>query len=541
MRCIYSTYLFLVVAFNSFIFSNVSAQTTYTRKDTLRGTLSTLRLCYDVTFYHLNIQVFPLKQSITGYNAISFQAVTDFDSLQVDLFANLQIDSIVFEKKHLSYRRDGNAVLIQLQAKREERKSFRIFYHGKPIRAVNPPWDGGFVWEKDINNKDWIGVACQGLGASCWWPCKDHQIDKPDSMHITITYPKGLMCVCNGQKGKETHSEQWNTVTWRVTYPINNYNVTLNIADYAHFSDTCMSGGKKLSLDYYVLKYNLDIARLHFKQVPVILGCYENYFGAYPFIRDGYKLVETSYWGMEHQSCISYGNAYLNTSLGFDYIILHETAHEWWGNQLTAADNADMWLHEGFGTYAEALYVECKFSIEAAQKYMTDMRWQVMNQYPIVGPYGVNYQGIKNDNDMYYKGAWTIYTFRSMLNNDQLFFSWLKALLEHFKFKPTSTKEFIQFTDEYFSKDYTAFFQQYLFYKDLPQVQYAFEGDKIKAKIISSVDDLTLPISFLVNGKVYKVPVGKEPVVVYNGKYKRNTAVVDDSQMLIRKQQVKKL
>lgn len=516
--------LCLLLSYTAILFShNVLAQ--YTIQDSLRGQLSTARSCFDVNYYHLNIEVFPQKQNISGYNDIYITCLQTFDSIQLDLFSNLSLDSIKFKNNHLTWRRQGQAFFVYVHANSNEKLQLRIYYHGKPQRAINPPWNGGFVWEKDYNKKDWIGVACQGTGASCWWPCKDHQSDEPDSMCITITYPATLVGVCNGRLEKETINNTTKTSTWRITYPINNYNVTLNIADYVHFSDTCISGGQKLSLDYYVLRYNEAKARQHFKQVPVILACYEQAFGPYPFIRDGYKLVETSYWGMEHQSCISYGNAYLNSAWDVDFIILHETAHEWWGNLLTAADNADMWLHEGFGTYAEALYVECRKDYRAGGKYMWDMRWRISNKYPIVGPYDVNYQGINNDNDMYYKGAWIIHTFRSVIHNDSIFFAWLRALQSDYAKKPASTESFIAFTNKFFGADYSIFFKQYLFEKNIPTLVYQLEKNKITAVFTNVIAGFQMPAEFIINQEQVRVTVSDKPTLIYTGNYNKKSVV----------------
>jgi aminopeptidase N len=516
-----------------FLFSSYlkSTNAQYTHADTLRGKLSSLRSCYDIHYYHLTIDVNPKRQYIAGSNEIQFRALNTFDSLQLDLFANLIIDSIVGMNNQLKYRRDGNAVFVKMHCEIGSSHTMRIYYQGKPQRAINPPWDGGFVWEKDINSKDWVGVACQGTGASCWWPCKDHQSDEPDSMRVTVSHPAGVSCVSNGQRETERVIKDKIQATWLITYPINNYNVTLNIADYVHFSDTILSGGKKLALDYYVLRYNEEKARLHFKQVPVILGCYERFFGPYPFIRDGYKLVETSYWGMEHQSCISYGNAFLQShSTGFDYIILHETAHEWWGNQLTVTDNADMWLHEGFGTYAEVLYVECIIDAVAAGKYLKEMQWQIRNEHPVVGLYDINYDA--DDNDMYYKGAWILHTFRNIVQNDVLFLGWVKSLQKDFAFRDASTSAFIEYTNKYFGKDYTAFFKQYLYHAAIPVLEYRFDHQSISARWITDIKDFSMPVDFIIDNKRIRVTVGNNYSEVYHGKYVKNKVMVDNDLVL---------
>jgi len=460
MKHIFSATLLLL------LFNAAQAQQTFTKADTLRGMLTPPRSCYDVVQYFLSLKVDVSKQTISGYNNISYRVVSDFDSLQIDLFANLIIDSITRGKSKLRYRRVGNAVFVQMDARQTvgEGSAILVRYHGRPLPAKHAPWDGGFVWSKDANGKTWLGTACQGTGASSWWPCKDHQSDEPEYMHMDFTVPSDLVCVSNGQLGGiEKHDDGTTTWTYSVSYPINNYNVTLNLADYAHIKDYYIGiNGDSLHLDYYVLKYNEAQAKQHFQQVKTMLGCYERDFGPYPFYRDGYKLIETTYWGMEHQSAIAYGNAFQNTPYGFDYIIIHESAHEWWGNELTAADNADMWLHESFATYAEALYVECQSDYATGLKYMHDIRWQIADKHPIIGPYNVNFVGSDLDNDMYYKGAWMIQSFRSQLNNDTLFFSVLHGVLQKFGYLTTNSNDVLAYIESRVGQQYKPLFDQYL-------------------------------------------------------------------------------
>ena len=337
----------------------------FTHADSLRGELTPGRSCYDVYFYDLHLKIDTGTHSISGYNTIYFKVVKDFDIMQVDLFRNMDIDSIIFHRTHLSnYFRDSNTIIFNINNKcngcvlhlvefEGAKDSIKIYYHGSPQIAKNPPWDGGFIWSKDSLGNPWIDVACEGTGASLWWPCKDHLSNKPDSMRMTFDVPEGLMCVSNGRLRAETKlNNGFTRFTWFVSKPIINYDVTLNIADYAHISDYYLNGKDTLTLDYYVLKYNEEKARKHFEQVKPMLACYEKFFGKYPFYTDGYKLVESTYWGMEHQSCVAYGNHYQNNNFGFDFIIIHESAHEWWGNSLSCSDAADMWLHEAFATYA---------------------------------------------------------------------------------------------------------------------------------------------------------------------------------------------
>ncbi|MBA3648336.1 MAG: M1 family metallopeptidase [Chitinophagales bacterium] len=445
----------------------------FTHADSLRGMLTPARSCYDVTFYDLVMGIDIKRHSIKGNNTIYFDVLADFDSMQIDLFHKIKIDSIVFNHENLKYRRDQNAVFIKFPSIQKvlEKKLLTIYYSGVPQVAKSPPWDGGFVWKKDAKNQDWIGVACEGTGSSLWWPCKDHLSDEPDSMQITFTVPTGLSCISNGNL-RDTTPEANGTTKWQwfVSYPINNYNVTVNIAGYSHFSDYYLSGSDTLQLDYYVLPDNVNAAKEHFQQVKLMMACYEKYFGRYPFWRDGYALVETNYWGMEHQGAISYGNNYTNNKQGFDYIIVHESAHEWWGNNVSVKDAADMWIHESFATYAEALFIECNAGYNASIDYLKTQRWKIVDKQPNIGPYNVNYDA--KDKDLYNKGAWMLHTFRSVVNNDSLFFNILYEIQQHFKLQTITSDQLIAFINEVSGKDNTAFFDQYLHYAAPPVLEY---------------------------------------------------------------------
>ena len=363
------------------------------RKDSLRGFLFPERSCYDVTFYHLNINVEPENKFIRGYNEIHFEALDSFRLFQIDLFENMSISQIIFDGKELSFSREYNAVFVDFDQwiKKGSKAFIRVYYEGNPKIAVNPPWDGGFSWKTDKNGKDWIGVSCQGLGASSWWPNKDHQSDEPDSMLISCQIPFGLSCISNGNlrlHDLRKSTMHFNTYNWFVSYPINNYDVSINIGDYVHFDDQYISNGDTLALDYYVLSYNEQKAKTHFEQVKPMLNCFEKYLGPYPFFNDGFALIETPYLGMEHQSGIAYGNNFLPGYKGntnFDYIIIHETGHEWWGNSITANDISDMWIQETFCTYSEALFVECIYGYDTMIKYVENQMKMARNVSPIVG------------------------------------------------------------------------------------------------------------------------------------------------------------
>ena len=512
--------LLLILTINSFfVFSQ-----DITRKDSLRGNLTSIRTCYDVTFYDLNIAIDEVEKSIEkSTNTIYFTAVSDFEIIQIDLASNMEIIHIDFEEEKLDFDREFDAVYIYFKRtiKKNEQSKIKILYGGYPKEAVNPPWDGGFSWDMDKNKNPWIGVSCQGLGASTWWPCKDHQSDEPDSMRIKVAARYPLKIVSNGNLRSDTtvwnqYFKSWMNVSeWFVSYPINNYNVTLNIGDYVNFNDNYISNNDTLVLDYYVLNGNVNKAKEHFEQVKPMMQCFENLFGKYPFWNDGFALVETSYLGMEHQSAIAYGNNFLdgykgNTSfidgLNFDYIIVHESGHEWWGNSITSFDIADMWIHEGFCTYSEVLFVECIFGYDKMLSYVNNQKKNVVNNKPIIGPYHVNKQG---SSDMYFKGSLMLHTIRNVINDDEVWFKIIFDISNKFKYKVVNGQQIIDYINLESKRDLSIIFNQYLMNKNIPEFQYSFVKEGINTTLVyrwEAVDDFDMPI--LIN-------TGKEDFWIY--------------------------
>jgi aminopeptidase N len=501
----------LVICLSLFISISTYAQE-FSRKDSLRGNLTTIRTCYDVTFYDLFLIIdIPEKSIERSYNEIHFTATIDFIYFQIDMANNMDVMLIEFEEGELKFNREFDAVYVYFPRtiKKGEKAKIKVWYGGYPKEAINPPWDGGFSWEKDENKKDWIGVSCQGLGASTWWPCKDHQSDEPDSMRITCSaiYPNKI--IANGNLRKDTtiwsnYLNCWlNQSEWFVSYPINNYNVSINIGDYINFSDVYISGEDTLDLDYYVLSYNEKKAKKHFKQVKPMMECFENYFGRYPFWNDGYALVETPYLGMEHQSAIAYGNNYLEgyngsksfiAGLDFDYIIVHESGHEWWGNSITTNDIADMWVHEGFCTYSEVLYVECMHGYESMLKYVNNQKIRIKNDKPIIGPYHVNKEG---SGDMYQKSSLMLHTLRTLIEDDKLWFEIIKGIANVFKHQTIDGKDIITYINEKSGKDFTDFFNQYLAHKELPEFQYKLQKQGREITLIyrwKAIENFDMPI-----------------------------------------------
>ena len=501
-------YSFLLFGFQTFFAQNFS------RKDSLQGGLRLERTSYDVLRYDLNIKIDPKEKSIVGYNNITFKVVENTSKIQVDLFENMTVDSIIYNKSRLTYTRDFNAVFIDfpsvLSTKMPE-QSIKFYYSGKPIIARRAPWDGGFVFSKDKNGKDWIGVAVQGTGASLWYPVKDSQTDEPDrGASIKVAVPNGLMNVSNGRfMGSEDLKNGYTRWDWEVKNPINTYDITVNVADYVHLQDNY----KGLDLDYYVLRENEAKARKHFEEVKPMMDCFQSKFGDYPFKDDGYKLVETSYLGMEHQSAVAYGNKYFKGYLGmdlsgtgigltFDYITIHESGHEWFGNSITSKDIADMWIHEGFTQYSEIVYVECTLGYEKAMKYANGLRGNVDNDRPIIGIYGLNHEG---SGDMYPKGALLLNTLRHVINDDD---KWWKLILDYsntYKHKIIDTETVIAFFNKESGMNLTPIFKQYLYKTYIPKLELKVNKGKLHARWTNVEKDFEMPVDITLNEKTIRI------------------------------------
>lgn len=479
-----------------------------TQKDSLRGSLTFPRTCYDVIYYHLDMKIDPEHKSIAGTNTILFEVVADTEMIQIDLFENLSIDRIQLDGKALLFERVYDAVFIYFpdNLTKGTLQNLTVAYHGKPLEAENPPWDGGFTWVTDSTGNPWVAVTCQGLGASVWWPNKDHQSDEPDSMLISVTVPEGLENISNGRLRKVSRPETgWKQYDWFVSNPINNYNVTVNIGKFAHFSELYIpSSGDTLTMNYYVLPQELEKARRQFAQVKPMMDFFYKYFGPYPFVTDGYKLVQSPHLGMEHQSAVAYGNRFLNgyngmasseVGIKFDFIILHETAHEWWGNSITSNDIADMWVHESFGAYSEALYVEHQFGYEESMKYINGKKQNVKNDRPMIGPFGINREG---SGDMYDKGQLVLNTLRHVINDDELWFGMLREMNEKFRHQTIHGQQIFDFINNKTDLELEPFFDQYFRTTSLPMLLVSIrkKGENVIAtyRWASVPNDFEMPI-----------------------------------------------
>ena len=486
------------------------SQTPYSRYDSLKGGLTPLRTSFDIFYYDLELEIDPGKKHIEGSNTIYYQVVEDFDSIQIDLFSNFSIKKISNENTELDYTRDSNFLFIKLDGNKGDKAQLKIEYEGEPISAKKAPWDGGFVWTKDQSSNPWVGVACQGTGTSLWWPCKDHFSDEPDSMRLSFTVPDSLYCASNGTLRNIVRQGSRTTFEWFVHYPINSYNATLNIGKYAYWKDSLQRpDGSMLLLEYYVLEDHLGKAQKHFQQVGKILNTFEKYFGSYPFPNDGYALIETPYWGMEHQSAISYGNNFETDLIDFDFIIVHESAHEWWGNSLTAPDIGELWIHETFATYAEALLIEDRYGFEKSLVYLKEQKALIKNKVPLMLPPGVHFFN-SQDTDIYYKGSWILHTLRNFVSNDSLWFGSIKRLSTQHTLSTITTKEVIRFFEKALQKDLQSFFSQYLYHSSLPVLEYYIKEKGHNRRLYyrwkTDVTDFKMPVLLKMNNEKLTLP-----------------------------------
>ena len=488
----------------------------FTRADSLRGGQTVLRTCYDLNYYHLDVKLDPAKRFISGSNLFRFTATRDFDRLQFDLFANLQVDKVQYQGQDVPFAREANAVFVTFpkaiaQGRRDE---FTVYYSGNPIVAKKAPWDGGMVFTQDAAGQPWVATACQGTGASIWWPNKDQQADEVDSMLISVSVPTGLKDISNGRLRKTTKLKGGYTrFDWAVANPINNYDVALNVGNFQHFADSYVGEKGRLTLDYWVLPENLAKAKTQFAaNVKPMLKSMEHWFGPYPFYQDGYKLVDAPHLGMEHQSAVAYGNQYQNGYLGrdrsntgwglkWDFIIIHESGHEWFGNNITTKDIADMWVHEAFTTYSEALFVESQFGKPAGQEYLHGQRRNIQNDAPIIGPYGVNKEG---SGDMYDKGSALLNTLRTVLNDDAKWRQLLRGLSSTFYHQTVTGQQVIDYFNRESGRDFTRVFDQYLRHRSLPTLEIRFEDGKTLARWVANVDKFDMPVRVRLRGGEYQ-------------------------------------
>jgi len=485
----------------------------FTRADTLRGSITPQRAWWEVTFYDLQTAIHSQDSTIEGQNTIYYRVIDTPQKMQIDLQSPMRITQITQRKTPLSFQRldDTNAYFIDMPEglKRDSIYQLTVQFEGKPKVAVNPPWDGGFIWRQDSLGNPWIATANQGLGASVWWPNKDHQTAEPDSMRISITTPDSLVNVSNGRLQNMSYSLD-GTITWNwmVTNPINNYSVAVNTGNYKHFEETFEGTNGTLDLDYWVLANHVDKAKIQFKQVKPMMRCFEDWFGPYPFYEDSFKLVETPHLGMEHQSAVAYGNGFKNGYRGrdlsgsgwgmkFDFIIIHESAHEWWGNSITTKDIADMWVHEGFTSYAENLYVECRFGKQAGAEYARGLRKNITNNRPVIGQYGVNNEG---SGDMYYKGNNMLHTIRQIVANDSTWKSILRGLQQDFYHQTVTSKQVEDYINERVDYDLSPVFDQYLRHTDIPVLQYYInENDMLYYRWKADVANFDMPVDVLLS------------------------------------------
>lgn len=476
----------------------------FTRDDTLRGSITPERAWWDLAFYHLSVRVQPTDSTLRGSTLIRYRVLKAGQTMQVDLQRPLRVERIEQDGQSLRFRQEGNAYFVTLTKKQQpgQTETVTVFYGGKPRVAKRPPWDGGMVWSRDKAGNWFIATACQGLGASAWWPCKDHMYDEPDSMAISVTVPEDLMDVSNGRLRRvTTNPDHTRTFDWYVQNPINNYGVNLNIARYEQWSEKYAGEKGTLDLNYYVLPEHLDSAKVQFQQVPKMLKAFEHWFGPYPFYEDGYKLVETPYLGMEHQSSVTYGNRFRNGYLGrdlsqtgwglkWDFIIIHESGHEWYANNITYKDIADMWIHESFTNYSEGLFTEYYYGKDAGAQYIVGCRALIRNDKPIIGIYNVNQEG---SGDMYYKGGNMLHTIRQVVGNDSAWHRLLRGMNKAFYHQTVTAQQIEQYMSKQAGINLQPIFNQYLRNTKIPVLEYRSVASGFQYRWANCVPGFAMP------------------------------------------------
>ena len=500
-----------------FITSNALAQLnsqskSYTYQDTLRGSLGKERTWWDVTHYAVSVEPDFDKKYISGKVDIQFKVIGNGDQMQIDLQAPMQLDKALLGNTELKYTRNGNVFFVQVDKNLPigSDQQLSLVYSGNVQVAVRPPWDGGWIFSKDKLGRPWMSVACQNLGASVWFPCKDHQGDEPDNgATLKINAPDSLVAVGNGRlKSKQSAKLGYTTWEWEVKNPINNYNIIPYIGKYVSFAETYPGEKGKLDCDYWVLDYNVDKAKKQFQQVPQMLKAFEHWFGPYPFYEDGFKLVESPHLGMEHQSAVAYGNGYQNGYRGrdlsgsgwglkWDFIIIHESGHEWFGNNITTNEVADMWVHEGFTNYSETIFTNYHYGKEAGDAYVQGTRKLIENASPIIGKYGVNEEG---SGDMYYKGGNLVHYVRQLFDDDEKFRAALREMNKRFYHKITTSAEVEKFWSEQVGRDLAPLFDQYLRDVKVPTFEILKQGNKIKYRWSDCQANFNAPIRVFVDG-----------------------------------------
>jgi len=489
-------------------------------RNRLLGDLLPERTCYDVRHYLINMEIDVDKKYIKGFVDISASAEENFTRLQFDLARKMKLNGVYYLDQKLKTTRKKDAVFVEFpDVKKGDNFTFRIKYEGRPLEAKKPPWDGGFVWEIDKKGRPFVSVACEGDGAGLWWPLKDHIADEPDDgATMTFTVPEELFCVSNGRLLDilSNIKEKKKSYTWSVNNPINNYNISVQLGHYVSVQDTINRNGQTDTLNHYVLDYHEEVARNHFKQAKTVIRFFEKYFGDYQWWDDGYKLVEVSYLGMEHQSAVTYGNNWDNwrgtrswTSKYYgivDGLLFHETAHEWWGNSVTALDPAHMWIHEGMAVYSEAMFIEDQLGYNVMIDFLLDKRRGIKNKLPIVGPTNQNYWAF---GDSYNKGAWIMHTLRHVIDNDEIWFNILKLFAVDNAKGHVSTEDFLNYVIHHTGYNYQIIFYQYFYTHKPPTLEYYQDGTQFFYRW-DAVSGFNMPIDININGMERRIVPTKD-------------------------------
>ena len=509
----------------------------FTSKDSPIGQPDSDRAGYDIFFYDLDLNLDPDRKRIDGTVDIHFRTVDSLTGLQLDLYENLAVTGMKLSGDDVSWSRKERAVNVSLLHALIPGHDYvlRVEYGGKPTESKKPPLSDGVVWGKDNDGKPWAGVACETGGGSLWFPCKDHLSDEPDSVRLSLTVPAGLTVVSNGIMKSHTSGQEKERYTWQTGYPVNTCSITFYAGKYEHLRDTMLTSEGVLDLDYYVLPGNLERAKNHFLQVKDIISLYDRSYGPYPWMSEGFRLVESPFEGMGYQTAIAYGSGYSDRAwLGGDYVIVHEAAHEWWGNAVSVSDYSDIWLQDGFATYSEILFAESKLGYENSLLYARyNIAALIKNRFPVAGPAGVSYRNT-GDKDSHNKGAMILHTIRNIVNDSTLFFHILQTFYsEHAGSSHVTSDDFIRVLEGKTGNAWQKFFGVYLYRREVPVLHWYYSpagiesvsgtpfgsgGPVIAAKWTGVPEGFSMPVDFFCKdtGVTVRIEVTTTPSLFYD-------------------------
>lgn len=496
----------------------------------------------DVIEYQIDIEIFPKTQSISGFAKASFLILDDTDQVELKLDSRFIIAGTEIDGESAQFGRVDGIVTIDLNrpAVKGDNVVAKIMYSGKPHIALNAPWDGGFVWSNTPSGEDWIATAVQGEGCDLFWPCKDHFGDKADRTNINLTVPGNLVAATNGvlQSIVDLPNNK-KRYEWLLQVPASDYNIALNIGPYERIQRTFKSiNGKEIPIEFWALPENVDKANTMIEEDLLSqISFFETLVGPYPWYSEKLGFVETPHLGMEHQTINAYGKKYVRDKHGFDWLLHHELAHEWFGNLMTHKTINDAWLHEGFGLYMQPAYSLYKFGEAAYMHRMYESYLGLVNCEPIVLEGEVTSDEAFNS-DIYGKGGWVLHTLRWLIGEEAFWQATQELVygesINNIQARYRSTQEFIDIVNSVTNEDYTWLFDVYLKQASLPElIREDIQGGMLLTWQTPLDLPFPMPVPISINGEVKMVELsGQGSTVLFD----ENSHVLIDPDMRVLRQ-----